>query len=209
MAKRGFRTERQRNVAALLRNKPMSASELLEVIACDKTTLRRGLDSLKEQGLLDYVPSPVARTAPGRKAGLWSLTEDGQRAAITDAGTSQAFDIEDGAQASSAVRVGYTLVSASMASGPAKDMMAVLADGEFTAATSWVARIDGNGQGYLFAFDPSLGDQPVENLRAALEEIGAVCHVSAVRAVQRPDEFVRSVRTARSAAKRAVARRDT
>jgi hypothetical protein len=96
-----------------------------------------------------------------------------------------------------------------MTSVPAKDVMAVLVDGELTAAASWIARIDGSGQGYLFAFDADLGDQPVENLRAALEAIGAVCRVSTVRAVQLPDEFLHSVRTARTAAERAVARRGT
>ena len=212
MAKPGFRTAKQRHLAALLSNRPMSASELLEVIGGDKTTLKRSLESLKTQGLLDYVALDPGSTAPGRPAGLWSLTPRGSQVAAASTGTSQASDIEgdvheDNVGSISSIRQGHTLVSAAVAPGAMKDLVAVLADGELTAAVSWVARVDGDGRGYLFAFDADLGDQPVENLRAALEAIGAICTVSTVRAVQPPLEFVRSVRTARSAAKRAVGRR--
>src|SRR4051812_30755784 len=79
-----FRTRRQRHIAALLLVRPMSLSELLGLVGGDKTTLRRGLDSLRDQGLLTYVSSEDGQAAPGRPAGLWALTDLGLAAAGGD-----------------------------------------------------------------------------------------------------------------------------
>ncbi len=198
-------THKQRHVAALLLSKgALSAGELLRVVGGDKTSLKRCLERLQARGVLDYVASETGTAAPGRPAGLWSLTSAGKRATAT----TQASNSEDGVEPAAAIKMGQTWVGAAVEPSAAADFMAVFADGELAAAASSIVRLDGEGQSYLFVFDAGVGDQPSDNLRAALEAINVACTVSTVREPRPPGEFVSSVQTARSAATRAITRRE-
>jgi DNA-binding MarR family transcriptional regulator len=222
VTKSRFTSAKQRQVAALLRQSPRSGSELLEIMGSDKTALKRCLERLKGRGLVDYLPSATGAPAPGHPAGLWSLTQSGREAIESDlkgraaaggretsqaSGTQEEMAEDDDSPPTTTIHDGHTLVNAVVAPAAAAELMSVLANGELTAAAAWVARVDGDGRGYLFAFAAELGNQPVENLCAALQAIGATCVVSSVRAVQPPREFIRSVRTAHTAAERALGRR--
>lgn len=176
----------------------MSLSELLEVVGGDKTTLKRCLRSLKGQGLLDYVAVNTGQPGPNQPAGLWSLTKAGRGSL----GTTD--DTPDESPSVAAILEQQTLVAASVSSARLATLTAALSDGELTAGSSWIARTEGDAGRYVFAFDVSLGAQPAENLRAALNALGFSTELSTVRTVQSAAGFVESLRAAQGAAARAV-----
>jgi hypothetical protein len=200
-----FRTRKQRQIAALLRVRPMSLSEVLDVVGGDKTTLKRGLESLRDQELLDYVGSDAGPVGPGRPAGLWSLTEKGVSQAEAD--TADEPEDPEEAHPKRGFRESQRCVFASLADASPADIATVLADGDLTSACTWITRIDGDGPHYVFAFDNAVGEQPPENLAAALRAIGMDCRGGTVRSVREPASFIDSIRTAQKAATRANARR--
>jgi hypothetical protein len=185
----------------------MSTSELLERVGGDKTTLKRSLHRLQDRGLLDYTSFERRPTSPGNPAGLWSLTEVG-RDSTPASQLSPEPPEDDEPEPSHSIYKGQVWVSAVVAPGVVRDLTTVLMNGELTAASSWIARLDGEGRSYLFAFDASVGIQPPENLRSALEAIGATCVVDTVRVVQMPDDFVSSGKSASAAARRALEQRN-
>lgn len=207
MTNLGFKTPKLRHVAALLSNSPMSMSELLERVGGDRTTLKRSLLRLQGRGLLDYVSFEGRPTSPGNPAGLWSLTQVGRDSTAASQESSVSPDVDE-PEPSPAIYRGQVWVTATVAPGARRDLASVLTSGELTAASSWIARLDGEGRSYLFAFDASVGVQPSENLRSALEAIGATCFVETIRVVQMPGDFVRSEKSALAAAKRALEQRD-
>jgi DNA-binding MarR family transcriptional regulator len=202
MADSGFSTSKERHIAALLRSKgALNAAELLRIVGGDKKTLKRCLDRLRARGLLDYVASETGAIARGHPAGLWSLTEAGARVGAASQGEPSN---DDGVMPVTSINDGQVWITAVVTANTTADLRAVLADGELSAAASSVVRVDGEGQGYVFVFDASVGNQPPDNLQAALEAIGVPCSVGVVRDTQTSDEFVSSVRTARTAAERAL-----
>lgn len=202
MADSGFKTHKERHVAALLRSKgALNAAELLRIVGGDKKTLKRCLHRLCTRGLLDYVASETGTIARGHPAGLWSLTSAGARAAAASQGEP---GNDNEVKPVTSIKGGQVWITTVVTMNTAADFRAVLADGELSAAASSVVRVDGESQGYLFVFDASVGNQPPDNLQVALEAIGVPCSVGVVRDAQLADEFVSSVRTARAAAVRAL-----
>jgi hypothetical protein len=185
----------------------MSLTELLEVIGGDRSTLRRGLASLKDQDLLDYVASQEGPSAPGRPAGLWSLTDAGKRAlkaADSQGSASEATGEDEESHRKVTLVEGQRWVTASVPRGTSVNVALLLAEGELTAAAASVIRLDGEGVDYLFTFDEGVGHQPVENLVSSLEAVGAPCRSGTFRATFTATEFLDFVRTARAAAQRAL-----
>lgn len=203
MPGRGFSTDKQLLIAALLRSKPLSLFELLDRVGGDKTTLKRTLTSLKEQGLLQFQEG-VGHTAPGNPSGLWSLTQRG----VSAAATSGARVLEDeGGAPSFQTCPGQTWVMATVPESVTEDLRRVVAQGDLTAATSCVLRLDGARRRYLFVFAQEIGDRPAESLRASLEALGLECTLEVVGPVQSPELFVDVAKVAIAAAHRTEGQR--
>jgi DNA-binding MarR family transcriptional regulator len=187
----------------------MSVMELRDVVGGDRRTLTRGLESLRRQGLIDFLPSPDGSAAPGRPSGLWSLTAHGAELAAAaktrssgGGGTTADGELEDDGFAGQ-LRGGQTWVQASLDPDLATRIMPVIADAEFTAAASWIAVIEGPERRYFFVFEEDVGEQPAENLVAALSASGARCSSGIVRRVAAPPEIVEAARTSLAARERA------
>lgn len=197
MAKGRFSGARQKHAARVLANAgPMSLFELLDVVGGEKRALERSLESLSDQGLVQVVDTGHA-PAPGQPSRLWSLTSKGRAALPVE----PAADIGK-------LKEGWLWIRATFSANQAIDVDDALLDGELAAAAAWVARLDGDGRGYMFVFDPEIGVQPAENLVRALSSIGAHCSIGSTREPQSAQEFVEMLRTAARAARRAVRRQE-
>jgi hypothetical protein len=202
----GFKTKKLRHVAALLVNSPMSTSELLEIVGGDKTTLKRSLKRLHERGLVDFVASTETATCPGHPAGLWSLTAAGHHALAHPQLCGDDSLPWEMTKPALTIRQHQTWVIARFRPSLEAKLASLLSTGALTAASSWIVRLDGEDRSYLFAFDTFVGDQPPENLRAALNALGAHCTLASVGRADPPPEFVASIQTATAVAKRALSR---
>jgi hypothetical protein len=192
VAKGRFSGARQKHAARILASAgPMSLFELLDVVGGEKRALERSLESLGEQGLVQVVATGHA-PAPGQPSRLWSLTAEGRAALPLE----PAADI-------GRFKEGWLWIHATFAADQAIDIDDALLDGELAAAAAWVARLDGDGRGYMFVFDPQIGAQPAENLFRALSSVGARCSTGSSREPQSAQEFVQTLRTASRAALRA------
>lgn len=168
----------------------MGLGEIRDVVGGDRKTLKRTLDSLAVQGLLDRVSTGQA-SAPGRPAQLWSLTDVG-RGRLPGRSDEEIGRVLPGA----------TWVIATAQPGEIDAFDVALSDGELLAAADWVAQIDGEGRGYLALFSPEVGPQAPETLLRVLTRLGARCSSGTVRSVQRPDDVIEVLRVAQSAAQR-------
>lgn len=165
----GFRTTRQRHAAALLNDRPLGFAELLDAVGGDRRSLRRQLDRLSDEGLLDY--AEVGQPAPGKAAGLWSLTRAGRSAAglrphagdptppsalPSDGGHDGTDeDEESDFTTASTVRAGQVWINAALGAATRAALRALLVDGRLTAAATFIAQLDGDAV-YLFVFDPDV-----------------------------------------------------
>jgi hypothetical protein len=200
----------------------MGVSEILEVVGGDRKSLTRQLQRLRTNGLVEYVQ--VGAAAPGHPAGLWSLSPEGERAVHPspqlspgeerrsiqedrtvgpDNDSSDSGEDHGANQPAPPLHSGQVWVDVALGSASRRDFRSALASGELAAAASWIAQLDGDGARYLFSFEPEVGNQPIENLLAALEELGAICASGTVRAISDPGSFKDSLRTAEGAQRRA------
>jgi hypothetical protein len=185
----------QRHVAHVLATRgPSSLSEIQAVVGCDKANLLHCLERLEhlDAGALVTGVSTGDLAAPGQSARLWSLTDAGRKA--LEPKQQDVGRLNDGMR--------WVLATFSTAEGIGVDD--ALNNGELVAGSVWVARFDGDGRGYLFAFDPAAGPQPVESLLRALKQLGARCEVGTITSVQATQAFLEVLRTALVAGSRAA-----
>jgi hypothetical protein len=185
VARGRFSGARQKHVAHVLAIAgPQSLVELLDVVGGERKALERSLESLAQQGLVDAVDTNQA-PAPGRPSRLWSLTTAGKDA-IPNGRAGEIGQLSSGGI--------WVLVAV-----PPDQAIAIddaLVGGDLVGAASWVARLDGDGHSYMFAFDTTVGSQPVENLTRTLRTLGAQCITGTVREAKAVEEFLDVLRTA-------------
>ena len=183
-----------------------AVGEIAEALGRQPGPVTKALRTLEGLGLVE-VTDVAGHSAPGQPRGRWGLTDAGRDLAEQEAAP-PIDEPDQGAEPSESDDVGsswpvvahQTFLEARVQSGEVPALLDVLASRQHALEASFVARLDGEGQRYIFVFDKRLGGRPTEVLAAVLAAAGLPFSVGTVADVRRLDGFLRDARAAASAA---------
>ncbi len=126
-----------------------------------KTTVSTAIKALSEAGTISFEPTDAQQTKPGQPKGYYFLDAEQRR---------RAEEEEAARPADGAVEPGMTLVVARFEGSQIPHLMDVLGNINLIAGASWIGRLDGDANAYMFAFHPDEGSLSSDRLTAALAE---------------------------------------
>ncbi len=192
LANTDARDELSSRILELLLRGRMAPSEVAKSLKPEgfaKTTVLNALKALSEAGAISFEPTYTQQTKPGQPKGHYFL-DAGQRR--------QAEEEEAARPADGAVHPGMTLVTAQFEGAQIPDLMDVLGTVDLIAGASWIGRLDGEANAYMFAFGPDEGSLSSDRLTAALAEVGLRTSIAVIREVSSAHELLAYARAVRS-----------
>ncbi len=187
----------QRALLAALRAGPLSSAGLATACSREVGAVGTSLATLERRNLV-VREALRDHSAPNQPRSEWTLTEAGAQA-LSDAPAPTSSQASAPSAMSLARHQSYVAADVSPTEMPA--LLDAFLAAEAAASSSFVARLDGRRQQYLFIFDGQVGSGPPEALAAALAAGAIPVDTGTVADVRPIDQFVADARRATRAAR--------